>query len=485
MKKLLNQINFSYTIYIVLSLFFFYSCEKEDIGNLSQKELHHSFSLHKFSDEFIKKNLIVNWGAYDVEVDSSIDRGKYLYSTSLKVPSALYSNEQKWGQMYKLLAEKDSLSNWNYTLLEFLSVKDSILPSNLSTSNTVSFTGTLYFYDLEGNTKKIESYEDGVKMTEFMDKEHGKVTLQSKAPKVCGDYNPFCEDGKTVTYIAVSVSTYTDHYNVREGGKLDYSYSTYDGTKTKWVAVPVNDPEPKIGSYVHHHVDDPNLNHGSGSSGSNHPKDVILDDSFKNTKADCAFQKLKKQNGDLFKTTIGKFIDDPKYDLIFTVGNCEYTNIGCTDGNEVGENGDITIILEDVYQPTLEIAASILHEGIHAEIYRYVDEHTDNPVDPKNRTRLMELYSHYIGIAENTDYNITYPVTMAQHEYMAENYVKPIAEAIRSLDGNKYPLEYYMWYGWEGLERSYNFNSRLSSSDKTKYNNYQEIVNNNTDVKCN
>lgn len=74
---------------------------------------------------------------------------------------------------------------------------------------------------------------------------------------------------------------------------------------------------------------------------------------------------------------------------------------------------------------------------------------------------------------------------MAQHEYMAENYVKPIAVAIRYLDGNKYPLEYYMWYGREGLERSYNFNSRLSSSDKTKYNNYQEIVNNNTDVKCN
>lgn len=108
----------------------------------------------------------------------------------------------------------------------------------------------------------------------------------------------------------------------------------------------------------------------------------------------------------MFKRTIGKFIDDLIYDLIFTVGNCEYTNIGCKDGNEVGESGDITIIIEDIYQPTLEIAASILHEGIHAEIYRYVDEHTDNSVDPKNRTRLMELYSHYIGISENTDYNI-------------------------------------------------------------------------------
>lgn len=35
---------------------------------------------------------------------------------------------------------------------------------------------------------------------------------------------------------------------------------------------------------------------------------------------------------------------------------------------------------------------------------------------------------------------------------MAEKFVTPIAEAIRELDGNAYPLDHYLMYGWEGLE---------------------------------
>lgn len=42
-----------------------------------------------------------------------------------------------------------------------------------------------------------------------------------------------------------------------------------------------------------------------------------------------------------------------------------------------------------------------------------------------------------------------------------------------------------MWYGWEGLESTYKFNDKLTSNVRTNYNNYQELVNNNTDVKCN
>ncbi|WP_417363432.1 hypothetical protein [Galbibacter sp.] len=213
--------------------------------------------------------------------------------------------------------------------------------------------------------------------------------------------------------------------------------------------------------------------------------DVDFEDQIINNlkgKANCAYQKLKKQNGDLFKTTIGKFIDDPKYNLIITtVGACGGEDTACTNGREVDKDGTIKIIFKNAYEPTLELAASILHEGIHAELFRYVSRRKSG-VDPNDRPRLLQLYQYYKGIVDNPNYNGD-PVTDAQHTYMAENYVKPIAEAIRSLDGNKYLLEYYMWYGWEGLEK-YDFENRLANGLDTKYNNYQEIVNNNTSVKC-
>lgn len=52
--------------------------------------------------------------------------------------------------------------------------------------------------------------------------------------------------------------------------------------------------------------------------------------------------------------------------------------------------------------------------------------------------------THYYFQYKNLD-------TTAQHQYMADNYVIPIAKAIRYLDGNKYTLDYYMAFGWEGL----------------------------------
>ncbi|WP_335967008.1 hypothetical protein [Galbibacter sp. PAP.153] len=472
MKRLFSQINFSFTTCIALSLFFF-SCEKEDIGDLSQKGSHPSFSLLEFSDKFVKENLIVDWNEYIAEVDSSSGQDKYLYNTSLKSSSTLYDNEQKWGQLYKLLAEKDSLSNWNYTLLEFLSVKDSILPNNLSISNTTSFTGTLYFYDLKGNVKKIESYEDGLKMTEFINKKQGKVTLQSKAPKVCGGYNPFCEDGTTVTYITVSVSTYTDHYNVREGGRLDYSYSTYDGTKTKWIAVPVNDPEPTVGSYVHHHVDDPNLNHGSGSSGSNHPKDVIVDSSASPCIDGIIGQlKLKDKHVSVVPDILGSegashlsqiildiFDNSDKYMIKFLVKEAGTDSNGAAKNAQTLRESDgnggfiMTITIDDDYiknATKLALARTIIHESLHAYLgYVLQNNYTSNTAS------LLHTYYSKYGNGN-----------IAEHTFMSQ-YVEALGYSLAAWDNHKQSQEYYNNLAWSGGLLSTDAYNKLSGSKKT------------------
>ena len=162
----------------------------------------------------------------------------------------------------------------------------------------------------------------------------------------------------------------------------------------------------------------------------------------------CVYDKLKDLN--LFKETIGVFDNNDDYILNIIYGDCVYSGAdACADGGEIG-NGIVTIKIESVGQGTLDFAASLLHEGIHAEIYKYVEEHR-NGIDPSKRANLLYYYFHYK--AKN---RLDLGTTEAQHQYMADNYVKPIARAIRQLDGSRYELEHYMGFGWDGL-RAYGY----------------------------
>ncbi len=222
---------------------------------------------------------------------------------------------------------------------------------------------------------------------------------------------------------------------------------------------------------------------GHGPSTSNaHPFEIILDKSFLGTKADCVYKKLAKLNGNLFKTTIGKFIDDPKYNLTFKVGDCgSRTDDACTNANNINSTGNVVITIEDVNQSGLGIAALILHEGLHAEMHRYVSRFKAG-VDPNNRARLFQLYAHYKGWAakyQDPDYNWK---QVAHHAYMVENYVKKIASAIRQLDDNKYPLSHYMAYGWDGLT-SYGYTAkRLTEFENSKNQQLRKIADFNSSI---
>lgn len=99
---------------------------------------------------------------------------------------------------------------------------------------------------------------------------------------------------------------------------------------------------------------------------------VDVDDQIINKligKVKCVFDKLKSTNGDLFKNTIGAFINDPDYNLTLEVGNCNSTDDACTNANNLN---NIVITIENVNQSSLGIATLILHEALHAEMHRYV-----------------------------------------------------------------------------------------------------------------
>lgn len=166
-------------------------------------------------------------------------------------------------------------------------------------------------------------------------------------------------------------------------------------------------------------------------------------------KEKCAYKALVDANGNLFNETIGTFgVEGSRYDLTFIYGECERGE-ACTDASDIN-NGNLTIKIDDRGLDVLEYAALLLHEGIHAEIYRYVHENGGN-IDPNERINLYDKYKQYKienGSLEDTEH--------AHHQHMADRFVYPIARAIRELDGFRYPVEQYLGFGWDGL-RSYGF----------------------------
>jgi hypothetical protein len=199
-------------------------------------------------------------------------------------------------------------------------------------------------------------------------------------------------------------------------------------------------------------------------------------------KALCVYNRLK--NLKLFKETLHKFDNTDSYNLIITQkGDCnnQAGAEGCTSFD--GKN-TVTIKLLNINQPELDLAASILHEGIHADIFKFVNQHEKGYVDPNDRPRLMQLYFYYKKLANSKVIDSKKLNTIYQHEYMAEKYIKPIAEAIRQLDGNRLGTEYYYWFAWEGLERTYSFKSQLTEKEKKQFQQKKAHINSTTNAKC-
>lgn len=101
-------------------------------------------------------------------------------------------------------------------------------------------------------------------------------------------------------------------------------------------------------------------------------------------------------------------------------------------------------------------------------------------MDPQNRPNLLGYYFQY-----QADNGANLATSNAQHQHMADRYVRPIAQAIRFLDNNRYPLEDYMAFGWKGLRKygwdGYYDNGEWVTLDRNQYTHILDKVLDNTD----
>ncbi|WP_194851407.1 hypothetical protein [Nonlabens antarcticus] len=269
--------------------------------------------------------------------------------------------------------------------------------------------------------------------------------------------------------LIVWTDSYTDWYTEdgNGGGGMRYVRTTHNGRTAQYYW---SDTDADLYDFYTSYPDDFNGGGGSGSSNTRTVSveestlrkirdrhlidEIIIDPSFKNTKAECVYNKLNQLSSN-FKSSIKNF--DREFtvaDLALTV-DYGLTNIqGGVTNNSHNDRIIIKIngnLLEN--RTALGIARTLAHEVIHAELYRKVRS-VGGSVSINNFPGIYDYYRRH--------------VKNWQHEQMAAHYRATISKILKEFDGNDATdSQFYDDFTWEGLTETTSWTS-LSPEERTR-----------------
>ena len=171
-------------------------------------------------------------------------------------------------------------------------------------------------------------------------------------------------------------------------------------------------------------------------------------------KADCVYKKL--EGNDLRNKTIKRFDgDSTPENLVIKLGDISNSNVAGETDYGIGTD-TVTITLDNDYMdnsPSLFAALTILHEAIHADIYRKIK--TTSGIYYNSATSRWELPN---GSEANFptlfDYYDNYPIN-PHHNYMADYYRSAIDQGLKdyaSSNGLSFSNQLYKDLAWAGLQ---------------------------------
>ncbi|AMC11410.1 hypothetical protein Lupro_09110 [Lutibacter profundi] len=200
-------------------------------------------------------------------------------------------------------------------------------------------------------------------------------------------------------------------------------------------------------------------------------------------KADCVYQKLKS-NSTGFKNAIKKFDGEfPVSHLNFIMedlGNTRaQTQAPDNYINTTSADYIITIALNNnsnihgvKYRPNLMTAKTIVHEVIHAEMYRKLLSLANQGHLSFTGWTIQQQKDYMISIKNNFpgiyDYYRRYKNW--QHQQMATHYRQTIANILKEFDNSLNTDQFYMDLAWEGLDKTsiVGWQDGVSENDKIR-----------------
>jgi hypothetical protein len=211
---------------------------------------------------------------------------------------------------------------------------------------------------------------------------------------------------------------------------------------------------------------------------------IIIDASFVGTKAECVYNKLKQLSGG-FRGSIQKF------DGTFPVAHLKLSLDGSlpptTNATTIAPSKyiiEIKINPNRLNRPNLEIARTIIHETIHAEMWRKIMSILENGDDlnglTKTEWRNKLSNGDYPGIYY---YYSKYGISNFQHEQMAEHYRNTIVNILKEFEPGLNE-DVYNALTWVGLKNTVTWNA-LSPSEQARINGIITNFNQNGNAICN
>lgn len=236
-----------------------------------------------------------------------------------------------------------------------------------------------------------------------------------------------------------------------------------------------SDPCPDSSSVVHIGLD-PNCPEGRDKNGNCYekPEEDKIDDSQLKGKEKCLHELLNKQENSYIKSILKKFEGNSEFNIKIKSSD---RVISSRTGREVNgncsppKNGIITINInkgKSNSNPALEVTRTILHEYIHADIFRKLKSKTPTSEDLDFR----DTYKRYEEQFSNE----------IQHEAMADLYINSMKNALKNFhknvltdDYNKFINYYeetpsdtfYEALAWRGL-RNHDVKAYADLSDERK-----------------
>jgi len=195
--------------------------------------------------------------------------------------------------------------------------------------------------------------------------------------------------------------------------------------------------------------------------------DIIITEEFAdNPKLNCVFEKLNDTG--TFRSLIGEFAgESTHFDLKFDVGNLGNTTLGILDDDNPEDSTLFRIVIdrENLDRLPIEIAVTLLHEAMHAEMRRFLhayqaENSTSLPGFPGDITSDWKLFVELSFDGDN-------PFEQAEHEVMAARYIPIIVKGLKAFDNNNLTDDEYTALAWQGLSFSKIYQN-LPGDDKTK-----------------
>ena len=139
----------------------------------------------------------------------------------------------------------------------------------------------------------------------------------------------------------------------------------------------------------------------------------------------------------------------PVSHLRFTVSSDLKDNINAQTSSPENYVIEIKVNRNNLDRPELSIARTLIHETIHAEIFRKLLSlsNRNGRIDGARLQQALErgdfpgLLDYYTRYGENFD-----------HPQMAAHYIKVMSDMLEEFDNNQHPQELYEALSWVGLK---------------------------------